>query len=93
MGSISKTKRTDSVAYRVSKAGVNMYSKVLQNRIADTQKIVVIHPGFVQTTISKHNVDGTLTPEESAQRIYDFISSDFESGTYWDVEGQQELDW
>ena len=53
MGSIGVCGTTDSVAYRMSKAALNMYTKILTNRLKDTQKVAAIHPGWVRTTISE----------------------------------------
>ncbi len=93
MGSIDDRKRTDSVGYRVSKAGLNMYASIMVDRLADDQKVAIIHPGFVKTNISPMNENGNLTPKESAKRITKFITGDFESGVFWDVEGKGKLKW
>jgi len=44
MGAIQKCIRTDSVAYRMSKSALNMYTKILANRLKGTIKVVSIHP-------------------------------------------------
>ena len=93
MGSIELCELTDSVAYRMSKAALNMYTKTLTNRLLDKQFVAAVHPGWVRTTISKSNVNGRLSPEESAQKIYDFVVSDFKTGIFWNVETQTECKW
>ena len=94
MGSLEVCEKYSSVAYRMSKSALNMYTKILANRLKDNIHIACIHPGWVQTTIIESNlVNATLTPEESANRIYRFISSHFKTGVYWDCEDNLELPW
>ncbi|WP_010179425.1 SDR family NAD(P)-dependent oxidoreductase [Aquimarina agarilytica] len=94
MGAISNCNRVDSVAYRMSKSALNMYTKILANRYKDTLRIASIHPGWVKTTIAVDNsINGNLTPEQSAANICDFIDSDFKSGVYWNTETNSALLW
>lgn len=93
MGSIGMCELTDSVAYRMSKAALNMYTKILTNRLIGKQFVASVHPGWVRTTIAKSNVNGRLSAEESAQRIFDFVISDFKTGIFWNVETQSECTW
>jgi NAD(P)-dependent dehydrogenase (short-subunit alcohol dehydrogenase family) len=93
MGSIDVCKKNDSVAYRMSKAALNMYTKILSNRLEDKQFVASVHPGWVRTNISKSNINGRLSPEESAQKIFEFITSDFKTGTFWNVETETECTW
>ncbi len=91
MGSIAHCQHSTSVAYRISKAGLNIYSKILSLRL--TQKVATIHPGFVRTNISAFNDHAPLSPEDSAACIYDFEQSDFETGVYWDCQENVGLEW
>ena len=94
MGSIALCERIDSVAYRMSKTALNMYTKILSNRLLGKIKVAAAHPGWVKTTIAKTNItEGRLSPEESAKEVYSFVISDFRSGIFWDVETQTESDW
>lgn len=93
MGSIELCDLKDSVAYRMSKAALNMYTKILDNRFLGKQLIVAVHPGWVRTTIAKSNVNGRLSPAESAIKIFDFISNDFKTGVFWNIETQAETKW
>ena len=93
MGSIDICEKNDSVAYRMSKAALNMYTKILSNRLEGKQFVASVHPGWVRTNISKSNINGRLSPEESAQKIFEFISSDFKTGTFWNVETEAECTW
>jgi NAD(P)-dependent dehydrogenase (short-subunit alcohol dehydrogenase family) len=93
MGSIDICEKNDSVAYRMSKAALNMYTKILSNRLEGKQFVASVHPGWVRTNISKSNINGRLSPEASAQKIFEFISRDFKTGTFWNVETEAECAW
>ena len=94
MGSMDECQTADSVAYRMSKSALNMYTKILTNRLKGKVKIASVHPGWVKTTIRESNlINGTLTPEESADSIFSFIISDFESGVFWNAEKETKILW
>ncbi|HQR92816.1 MAG: hypothetical protein B7Y15_09335 [Bacteroidetes bacterium 24-39-8] len=93
MGSIEQCVGTDSVAYRMSKAALNMYTKILTNRYAGQYQIATLHPGWVRTNISGDNSKGRYSPEESANMIYQFVSSNFKTGIFWNVETDSESEW
>ncbi len=93
MGSIEMCSSSCSVAYRMSKAALNMYSKILANKLNGFPKVAVIHPGWVRTMISGDNTSGRLSPEESALGIFDFVISDFDNSAFWDIETQTHLPW
>ena len=93
MGSIGLCTSADSPAYRISKAALNMYTKILLNRSAGKFSIAAVHPGWVRTTISRSNINGRLSPDESAARIYEFVSGNFKTGIFWNVETQEECEW
>jgi NAD(P)-dependent dehydrogenase (short-subunit alcohol dehydrogenase family) len=93
MGSIEQCVGTDSVAYRMSKTALNMYTKILTNRYAGQFQIATLHPGWVRTNISGDNSKGRYSPEESANMIYQFVSSNFKTGIFWNVETDSESEW
>lgn len=93
MGSIGLCELTDSLAYRMSKTALNMYTKILTNRFIGKQSVASVHPGWVRTTIAKSNVKGRLSTEESAQKIVDFVLSDFKTGIFWNAETETECIW
>lgn len=94
MGSLDMCELTDSVAYRMSKSALNMYSKILANRLKGKIKVASIHPGWVKTTITESNLkNGRLTPEQSADNIFEFLTKEFNSGTFWNSENGTELLW
>ena len=93
MGSIEQCVGTDSVAYRMSKTALNMYTKILTNRYAGQFQIATLHPGWVRTNISGDNSKGRYSTEESANMIYQFVSSNFKTGIFWNVETDAECNW
>lgn len=93
MGSISICAAADSPAYRMSKAALNMYSKILQHRLQPGQKIATLHPGWVRTALTSNNAAAPLIPDESAAGIFDFIESNFANGVYWNVHTKQSMEW
>lgn len=93
MGSLTSCSSPDSAAYRMSKAALNMYTKVLANRYRSVFKIASLHPGWVRTTIAPSSVHGRLSPEESADKIFAFITSGFESGAFWNIEKDEKSEW
>jgi len=93
MGSINECKSPGSVAYRMSKSALNMYTKILSIREKDRINVASIHPGWVRTNISKGNENAPLSPEESATKILKFIEHGFTNGIYYDVESDKSLPW
>jgi len=91
MGSINVCERAGSVAYRMSKSALNMYTKILTNRLKERIKV---HPGWVKTTITEGNlINAPLTPKQSAEYVFKFITNDFENGIFWNAENGTELPW
>jgi Dehydrogenases with different specificities (related to short-chain alcohol dehydrogenases) len=93
MGSIDYCDLSDSPAYRMSKSALNMYSKILSNRLNNFIKVASIHPGWVKTTLTESNVNARLTPEESADKIFHYLETKFENGDFWDAESSLNLEW
>ncbi len=87
-GSISTISGTNSIAYSVSKAALNMVTKVLSNILSD-YVVVSIHPGWVKT-----DMGGPLAPvlaEESAKGIIKLALSlkHEHSGRFFDYTGAE----
>lgn len=94
MGSIAAVESSDSVAYRMSKSALNMYTKILAIRLKDSINVAAIDPGWVKTEIRLSNLENApLTPKESANNIYKFITSNFKSGSYWDTVNNKLHNW
>jgi NAD(P)-dependent dehydrogenase (short-subunit alcohol dehydrogenase family) len=91
-GSIARTRDDEDIGYRMSKAALNMATKVLANGLAKHDiSIVAIHPGSVATRM---NPAGGLSTMESARGILALIDrmDGAMTGTFWDVGGQP-MEW
>lgn len=94
LGSIASTEAFDSVAYKMSKSALNMYTKILSIRLSRIISVAAIDPGWVKTEIRASNlIHAPLTPKESAENIYRFITSNYKSGTYWDTVNNKMHNW
>lgn len=72
-------------AYRVSKAAVNMYAVMLAKRLAPRQiRVTPMHPGWVQTRLGGNQAP--LTPAQSADGLYHGITTNTESGKFWNID-------
>ncbi len=91
LGSISNTFGTTSISYSVSKAGLNMITKVLSHYLKD-YVVVSIHPGWVKTDMGGENAP--VFPEESADGIIKLsMSLTLENtGKFFDYTGK-EIEW
>ncbi len=77
-----------STAYRISKAGLNMYTRTLAYRLKNKDIVVSsVDPGWVKTDMG--NAGATETegpdrePEEVADDICNIVSDVKESGCFW----------
>lgn len=69
-GSLTTTSGGGNYGYRLSKASLNMASRILAADLADRDIVVVaIHPGAVMTDM--RSPDACLTPAQSARAILD----------------------
>jgi NAD(P)-dependent dehydrogenase (short-subunit alcohol dehydrogenase family) len=93
-GSLSRTGNTSAhypnhyPAYKISKCAINMYMRTLAAREKD-KIISSVHPGRVQTDLSSFT--GDMTPADAAKEIYNFATTNKESGYFWFEGGK--LDW
>ena len=92
MGTLNRESSEDSIAYKMSKTALNMYTKSLSAKL-NIRKISVnsISPGWVITKMTNQNA--RLTPESSAEGIYKLIKRNIPNGTFWNAETQQKMDW
>lgn len=74
-GSIGSCWRNAWYAYCMSKAALNMQSKLMHNQLAPKGgRVMVVHPGHVQTYMQgKLDTAGKLTPDESAGHILGLV--------------------
>lgn len=79
-------------AYRMSKAALNMYTKTLAARLQNKDMNVnSIHPGWVKTNMGGEEAD--ITPEFSANGIYNLYLKKIPTGTFWNAEDEQQMNW
>ena len=93
-GSISRKNRQGKYGYSASKAALNMMTKILSVELWDQGIIVVsLHPGWVQTTMTR-NENAPLAPAESIAGLIQVIESlDMkDTGGFLDWKGR-ELPW
>jgi NAD(P)-dependent dehydrogenase (short-subunit alcohol dehydrogenase family) len=83
-GSITQAKRTKSFSYCMSKAALNMYGKLLHNRLQPLgYSIRLYHPGWIKSYMSGElSSVGDLTIEEGADHaIRFFFNNDLDETT------------
>ena len=82
----------NATAYRMSKAAVNMYTKTLAARLADQNiNVNAIHPGWVKTNMGGEGA--AITPEFSANGIFQLYEKNIPTATFWDAEHQTQMNW
>jgi (+)-neomenthol dehydrogenase len=69
-------------AYKVAKAAMNAYSRILARR-HPAVRVNCVHPGFVKTDMSMRS--GVLTPEEGARNVVKvaLLPDDGPTGAYF----------
>lgn len=68
-------------AYRISKAGLNMFTRILAVRLEGEMIVSSVHPGWVKTNMGGDEAD--VTPKEAAEHIFKLATSKVESGHFW----------
>lgn len=68
--------------YKMSKAALNMHSKLLSERLKSTGiKVSAFDPGWVKTDMGGANAD--RTSEEVADELADLMDCNIETGKFW----------
>jgi len=70
----------DYPSYRISKAGLNMYIKILAHRLRGIT-VSAFDPGWVKTDMGGQ--DAPREPEIPADEIFDLVNTDHLSGNFW----------
>lgn len=82
LGSIEGTINGYYPAYRISKAAVNMYTRVLAGRLAEIDITVSsIDPGWVKTDMG--GATAARNPSETAEEIYQLATTKVDTGFFW----------
>lgn len=88
-GSISACWRDREYDYCMSKAALNMQSKIMQNYLKPRGiKILAIHPGWMRTEMGGAGAD--IAPEEAAEGIFQLTQKKWslDEGMYFDYLGK-----
>ncbi len=88
-GSITDCWRESEFAYSMSKAALNMQSKILQNHLKPRGfKILAVHPGWMRTDMG--GADADINADEAAEGILNLAmkSWDLDDEIYMDYKGQ-----
>ena len=88
-GSIADCWRESEFAYSMSKAALNMQSKILQNHLKPRGfKILAVHPGWMRTDMG--GADADINPDEAAEGIFNLAvkSWNLDDEIYMDYRAQ-----
>ncbi len=67
--------------YKISKAAVNMYTRVLAARLKGRITVSCVHPGWVKTDMG--GADADLEPAEAAEHLFALANAEGETGRFW----------
>ncbi len=87
-GSIADSRRKSQFAYCMSKAALNMQSKILQNALGpEGFKVLAVHPGWMQTDMGGPNAD--IPADVAAEGILKLVARTWHPSDpiYLDYEG------
>jgi short-subunit dehydrogenase len=81
-GSMENVHHADYPAYKISKAGVNMFTSWLAYKLKGEITVSSVHPGRVKTDMG--DWEGDMDIEEAVLHIYGTaIKEDLETGQFW----------
>jgi len=84
MGLLSEA-QPNGPAYRISKAGLNMYSKILSQRLTERNiRVTAVHPGWVRTKLGGDQAP--MDAATSAAGLYETIRVTAQSGEFSNVQ-------
>lgn len=73
MGSLQGVSSKRAYAYSISKAALNMLSRIMQQHLMSDMRVCVLHPGWVRTDMG--GPTAPLSTEESTTEIYRTITA------------------
>ncbi|ABR30414.1 short-chain dehydrogenase [Thermosipho melanesiensis] len=85
LGSIELTNNTPSFSYSISKAALNMVTKLLSTNLKGIS-VISVHPGWVRTDMG--GKEAPIFPEESAKGILNIAEQVEDTGTFIDYTGK-----
>ncbi len=80
-GSMEFTQESLYPAYGISKAVLNMFTRILAARLKGKVTVSSVHPGYVKTDMNEGQ--GEIEPEEAANDIFVLANSNVETGGFW----------
>jgi NAD(P)-dependent dehydrogenase (short-subunit alcohol dehydrogenase family) len=89
-GSIADCQREREYAYCMSKAALNMQSKILQKHLGPRGfKVLAVHPGWMQTDMGGSDAD--IHPDVAAEGIFELATRDWspDGAIYLDYRGNR----
>lgn len=89
MGSIKDNESGGYYDYRMSKTALNMFNMSLAKELKNIT-CLTLHPGWVQTDMG--GAGATVTPTDSARGLFKVITTNKQSGEFFDFTGKQ-LPW
>lgn len=89
MGSIADNESGAYYDYRMSKTALNMFNMSLARELKNIT-CLTLHPGWVQTDMG--GTGATVTPTDSARGLFKVITTNKQSGQFFDYTGKQ-LPW
>ncbi len=80
-GSLSYVHDAEYPDYKISKAALNMFTRMLAIRLKDKITVSSVHPGWVKTDMG--GSDAEMEPKEAAEHIFKLAYTPVETGQFW----------